>query len=250
MESVEPFDSVGARALRADCASSPVGDGVIRAPGKWTFGDGLPRVFHRHVRRSIPGYDELHEKCLEHSRSLPRASRLLDLGCSTGTLTQKLRHIHPCAEIVGVDREPGMIEEAYRLDPAGHYVCADLAHFDLGSWDGVFALYVLQFIPDPERRALLRKIHAALVPGGSFLLAEKVREEDPPREARARAEYHAFKRAQGFSQAEILAKEKSLSGVLLPWTAEENVRELERSGFRKVEAIFSSLCFRAWIAWV
>ena len=206
-------------------------------------------MFNRHVRRSIPGYDELHERCLEHAQSLPQAGRLLDLGCSTGTLTHKLRQVQPTAEIVGVDREPGMIEEAYRLDPSGHYVCADLAQFDFGRWDGVFALYVLQFIPDAERWALLRKIREALRPGGSFLLAEKVREDDPLEEARARAEYHAFKRAQGFSQAEILAKERSLSGVLFPWTLEENLRALSSVGFQKIDPLFSSLCFRAWIAW-
>lgn len=250
MESSESLDQVRARCARPDSSASPVGDGITRAPGKWTFGEGLPRVFNRHVRRSIPGYDELHAKCLEHARTLPQAGRLLDLGCSTGTLTQKLRRAYPNAEVVGVDREPGMIEEAYRLDPTGHYVCADLAQFDLGRWDGVFALYVLQFIPEDQRWALLRKIREALLPGGSLLLAEKVREKDPLEEARARAEYHAFKRAQGFSQAEILAKERSLSGVLFPWTVDENLRALASVGFQRIEPLFSSLCFHAWIAWV
>lgn len=224
-----------------------VGDGIERARRGWSFGGQLPRVFDKHVRRSIPGYEELHELCLALIADHPSPKRVLDLGCSTGALTRKLRQICGAAEVIGIDGEPGMIAEAYRSDPEGTYLCSDLTELEFGATDAAFALYVFQFIPEAKRAPLLSRIRASLEPGGFFVFAEKVKAESPAEAAAERHAYHAFKRAQGFSAAEILAKEESLEGILVPLTERDNELLLRSAGFQKVSKVFSELCFRAWL---
>lgn len=222
-----------------------VGDGIMRSRGRWSFGGGLPRVFDQHVRRSIPGYDELHDLCVKLIAQHPGARRILDLGCSTGTLSRRLKR--DGTVIVGVDREPGMVAEAHQRDPSGTYICADLDDFDFGTADATFALYVLQFVPRMKRPALLSRLRARLEPGGFLLLAEKVSAPNPTLETKWREEYHAFKRAQGFSSEEIRAKDESLEGVLVPLTERDNEQLLRNAGFSDIAPVFSALCFRAWL---
>jgi tRNA (cmo5U34)-methyltransferase len=217
--------------------------------GSWTFGAGLARTFDDHVRRSIPGYADLHDQCA--ALLLPRlrpGDSVFDLGCSTGEFTTRLQAAAPLAHVVGVDGEPEMIEEAKRRHPGGVFACADLTHFEIQPARAIVLLYVLQFLPRETRPLLLRRLRTALGPRGTLILAEKVRSNDPVVQARFDLEYRRFKLAQGFSPAEIEAKSRQLEGVLLPWTEQENEALLSAAGFGSVRPFFRSLCFTAWIA--
>ncbi len=59
---------------------------------------------------------------------LPRGSRILDLGCGTGEVTQLLGYFSNIREIIGIDLSPEMIEIAQRQNrdsripiPIGEY---------------------------------------------------------------------------------------------------------------------------------
>ena len=99
----------------ADVGAVEVGSGIRAPGGVWTFGDDTPRGFDEHAAGSIPVYAECHELVVDIADQLvPPGGRCYDLGCSTGALTARLaeRLAPRGAEVIGIDREPGMIEAA------------------------------------------------------------------------------------------------------------------------------------------
>jgi trans-aconitate methyltransferase len=93
--------------------------------------------------------------------------RILDLGCGTGHLTRQIADV--AAEVVGVDRSPSMVAEASRLFPGIRFEVADATTmvFDR-PFDAVFSNAALHWVRPPE--AAIARVHAALVPGGRFVL--------------------------------------------------------------------------------
>ena len=88
---------------------------------------------------------------------------ILDLGCGTGQLTEKLRLAGVNA--IGIDSAPSMIEQARRNYPQIEFVLADARNFQVKQpLNAVFSNAVLHWIPDAD--AVIRSIHQALKPGG------------------------------------------------------------------------------------
>ncbi|MGB1879791.1 MAG: methyltransferase, partial [Gammaproteobacteria bacterium] len=71
-------------------------------------------------------------------------------------------------------------------------------------------------------------IYAGLNWGGGFLMFEKVRAPDARFQDMITSLYHDFKLEQGYSGGEIVAKTRSLKGVLEPFSREGNLGLLER----------------------
>lgn len=93
--------------------------------------------------------------------------RILDLGCGTGHLTNRIAETG--AEVVGIDRAPEMLEEAQRTYPERRFVRADARTLPFAdAFDGVFSNAVLHWIA--EQDAVVRSVAAALRPGGRFVV--------------------------------------------------------------------------------
>jgi trans-aconitate 2-methyltransferase len=92
--------------------------------------------------------------------------RILDLGCGTGHLTNKIAE-HG-VETVGIDYSPDMIEQARKNYPALRFELADGTdfHFD-EPFDAVFSNAAIHWMKDPE--AVARCVWQALKPGGRFV---------------------------------------------------------------------------------
>ena len=60
--------------------------------------------------------------------------------------------------------------------------------------------------------------------------------------------YYDFKILNGFTEQEIIAKTKSLKGVLEPFTSEENLNFLRRAGFKDFVTIQKKLNFEGFLA--
>jgi tRNA (cmo5U34)-methyltransferase len=226
-----------------------VGDGLRAEPGAWSFGGDTARHFDEHVRRSVPYYSDTHRLIESVSnRYVASGSRVYDLGCSTGALTARLaaRHMTRAVDVVGVDREPNMVAEARTrcaAYPSVAVVEADLVDFELRPARVVVAHYTVQFVAPEARAALIERVATALDGGGAFLLFEKVREPDARLDALTVELYHDWKRAQGYRDDEIVAKARSLEGVLQPFTSEENRVLLRAAGFAEVTTVFR------WLNW-
>jgi tRNA (cmo5U34)-methyltransferase len=228
----------------------PVGDGIVTSRGRWSFGGDICDVFETHIRRSVPLYDELHRLIASFAGSVVQnGGQVTDLGCSTGTLLRAVLSRHPTVHVVGVDIEPNMIAAALRLSSGrGTYLCEDIRSHSLGVNHLVTCCYTLQFVPPADRLGVLKRVARSLAPGGTLVLAEKVRRRDPALERLCVAAHHDFKRHQGFSDDQIAAKARSLEGVLTPLFDDENLDLLREAGFGFRELFLRHSCFDTWLA--
>ncbi len=81
----------------------------------WTFNKKLVKHFDEHIQNSIPLYNWTHILGLRISDFfLPNHSKMIDLGCSTGTFINALneRHKNKKINFIGVDEQQSMIKFA------------------------------------------------------------------------------------------------------------------------------------------
>jgi tRNA (cmo5U34)-methyltransferase len=247
---VDPFSSV------TDAHSLEVGDGIRAPGGVWTFGGDTPRAFDEHIVRSVPGYAESHDLIVDICEQLvPQGGRCYDLGCSTGRLTSRLGECLSArnAEVIGVDREPAMLEQAAQRCAGLHsvrFVSSALEQLELEPADVVVCFYTLQFVAVRMRQLVLDRIRHALEPAGVLILFEKVLAPTARSQDLAQGVYDDFKRRRGFSDEEIAGKTRSLRGVLQPLSAVDNYEMLQRAGFGEVVQVFRWIVFDGVIAYV
>jgi len=97
--------------------------------------------------------------------------RLLDLGCGTGRYCVRLtRPDRPCE---GADPDPGMIERARELDPAGAYHLLGMEDIDrlpAGGYAGIFCIgNVLPHMSVATLPEFLVRLRDLLRPGGAWI---------------------------------------------------------------------------------
>lgn len=94
--------------------------------------------------------------------------RILDLGCGTGHLTDRIADRG--ADVVGVDSSAEMIETARSRYPDRTFVRADARTFDLdGPFDAAFSNAMLHWVDDADQDDVLEGVRRALRPGGRFV---------------------------------------------------------------------------------
>jgi trans-aconitate methyltransferase len=91
---------------------------------------------------------------------------ILDLGCGTGQLTEKIAQAG--AEVMGVDHAPTMIEKARENYPHLRFDIADASNFQVDKpLDAVFSNAVLHWVKQAD--SAIASIHQSLKPGGRFV---------------------------------------------------------------------------------
>jgi len=154
-------------------------------------------------------------------------------------------------EVVGVDREPGMIERAASRCahlPLVRFETSTLEELSFKPADLIVSYYTLQFLPLRERREVVERIRRALDPGGTFVLFEKVLAPTARTQEIATGAYADWKARQGFTDEEIAAKTRSIRGVLRPLSSEENDAMLRAAGFSEVMHAFRWVLFEGILA--
>lgn len=231
-----------------------VGTNIYLPYPEWSFGGDVPRAFDEHVRHSIPFYNEGH-KIIEGVSDffMKEDSRVYDLGASTGVLLHRLslRKKNEAIQFLGIDREPGMVEEASKkCDSDGRlqFICDDIRTTELRSADLIISYYTIQFLRAEDRRYLIEKIYQSLNERGAFIWFEKVRAGDAFFQDIINGLNTDYKEEQGFSGAEILAKSRSLRGILDPNTSEQNLDLLKMAGFAKYAVLMKYLNFEGILA--
>jgi trans-aconitate methyltransferase len=119
-----------------------------------------------------PTYDSKHSfvwqygtDVLELLAARPK-ERILDLGCGTGHLTNKIAEAG--AEVVGIDNSQAMIEQARKNFPHLQFEIADGTGFRFDEpFDAVFSNAAIHWMRDPA--AVASSINRALKPGGRFV---------------------------------------------------------------------------------
>jgi tRNA (cmo5U34)-methyltransferase len=233
---------------------SNVGDAISAANARWSFGGDVAEHFDRHVERSVPLYREGHGLVAELSDFfLYDGALMYELGCSTGELINRVaeRNQGRRVQLLGVDIEPGMVEVAQRKCadfPNVRITQADLIDLEFEPADLVVAYYTMQFVRPRFRQQVFDRVFAALNWGGAFLLFEKVRGPDARFQDIMTALYTDFKIRQGFDEAEIVNKTRSLKGILEPFSTQGNIDLLKRAGFQDIMTVMKYACFEGFLA--
>jgi len=106
---------------------------------------------------------------------VPAASRILEVGCGEGAVTEKLAAAYPGAEITAIDVTPrlGRLYDGPR-DRVQFIQCTvqEVAAREPGRYHMVVLCDVLHHVPLPARQDLLRAIRRSLTSGGFFVFKE------------------------------------------------------------------------------
>lgn len=103
---------------------------------------------------------------------LPAGSRVLDVGCGTGTPTAR-RLVDAGHDVTGIDISDGMLAIARRDVPEAKFVHLDATELDgsLGDFSAIVAFFSLLMLPRAEIPGVLERLHDVLEPGGHLILS-------------------------------------------------------------------------------
>lgn len=231
-----------------------VGDQIQAENANWSFGGNVAATFDAHVSKSVPLYEQGHELVAKVSDYfLTNGSVCYELGCSTGALTHRLaeRNKSKSVKFIACDLEEKMAEHAReRLRPFKNVtvIHGDIVELDLEPADFIVSYYTMQFIRPKFRQDVFDRIYKALNWGGAFVLFEKVRACDARFQDMMTTIYNDFKLDQGYDEAEIVGKARSLKGVLEPFSTQGNIDLMKRAGFVDVMTIQKYVSFEGFLA--
>lgn len=212
--------------------------------GSFEFNETVVEVFPDMLKRSIPGYPATIQMIgALAARYVQPTTQCYDLGCSLGAAALAIRHnvSQPGCRIVAVDNSAAMVARCRELvaaDPRDGpeilIIQDDIQQVEIADASMVVMNYTLQFLAPQLRDEMMRKIGKALVPGGIFVLSEKVVNEDESMEEMLVDLHHDFKRRNQYSDLEISRKRTAIENILVPDTTKKHFERLEAAGFRHV----------------
>jgi len=234
-----------------------VGDKLQAANANWSFSGEVANQFDDHVSKSVPLYAQGHQLVCAISDFFVKADSVVyEVGCSTGALTCKLADHNVAKEtarFTGIDIEPDMIERARARSEASdlsnvNFEVDDILLYEYEPADLIVAYYTVQFVRPDQRQVLIDKLYQTLKWGGALLLFEKVRGPDARFQDMLSSLYSDYKLEQGYTPDEIVAKTRSLKGVLEPFSTQGNIDQMKRAGFVDIMSVMKYLCFEGFLA--
>lgn len=235
-----------------------VGNGII-VHKKWTFNENVAKKFDLHIKKSIPLYETGHDIIIDSLDIFLKNIKnqkviITDLGCSTGLLIHKISKIfnEHNLEFYGIDKEESMLKIAKKRKYSNYHKIiwqnSSIEEIKNFKSDIIIAYYILQFIKKSQRENIIKNIYKNLTKNGMFIFFEKIKHNNKKLEYVNHQLVTKFKLKQGFSIDEINNKDKSLKGILIPNTLEDNFKLLDKAGFKNYTVILQYASFAGIIA--
>ena len=213
------------------------------------------KEFDAHISRSIRGYQDLVRTCAELSRRFVQSgTTVIDVGCSTGHLLASTQGhnqtARPDVNYLGLDCVQDFRVHWDRLEEANvkFEVCDARSYLGFKNLSLAFSLFTIQFIRPPDKMPLLQRIYDGMVEGGALIIAEKTFAVSARLQDALAFPYYDYKLEQGFSEKDLLDKERSLRGQMTLWTEAELKQKLRQVGFREIEPIWRNFAFVGLLA--
>lgn len=141
---------------------------------------------------ALPLYDPLvtllgggkARRALVDQAVVPAVSRVLEVGCGTGTLAVLIKQLRPKVDVVALDPDPKALHRAMRkarrasLSIQFDQGSADRLPYADGSFDRVFSSFMFHHLHSDQRAKMLHEVSRVLVPGGSLHLLDFERPEE------------------------------------------------------------------------
>lgn len=222
---------------------------------QFEFDEDVAAVFDDMLTRSVPFYQEAQEIVKYFTcKHLQENSIVYDLGCSTASTLLNIERSckEKSARLIGIDNSQAMLHQAQKKIDIFHSSIklyeGDILEYPYEQAAVFISNYTLQFIRPLVREKLVQKIFDSLQEGGIFLFSEKVISTHKLLDKEMIDFYYAFKKAQGYSQYEIMQKREALENVLIPYTEAENIEMTRGCGFSHCEIIFRWNNFATFLA--
>lgn len=171
------------------------------------FFDDLITDYTATIERCFPRYREMLWAVVDYVPE-PRSVRsVLELGCGTGNLSEKLAAAFPAASLQLVDlsgESLAVCRERLGHDGRCGFVQQDFRHLDYpaGSFDLVASSISIHHLPARDKQALFQRIERWLTPRGVFSYADQFRGASDDLYARHVANWRELTVAAGTNESE------------------------------------------------
>ncbi|HEX3640181.1 MAG TPA: methyltransferase domain-containing protein [Ktedonobacteraceae bacterium] len=231
--------------------------GHMPTDAKWDFDQSVTDVFEDMLVRSIPQYEVMRQSVFDIASPFVKPhTAIVDLGCARGDalapFVEKFWHQTTC---VGIEVSQPMLQCASDrfsngwIEPHASIRSLDLRKdYPPEKASVTLSILTLQFVPIEYRQRIIREVFKHTVPGGVFILVEKLLGSSAEIDTLLVKNYYALKATNGYSQEAIERKRLSLEGVLVPVTARWNEELLHMAGFQQIDCFWRYLNFAGWIA--
>ncbi|MCU1647424.1 MAG: methyltransferase protein [Nocardia sp.] len=128
------------------------------------------------VLTRLLGARKVHRSLIRQADLAPD-TRILEIGCGTGTLTVAAKDAQPCADIVGTDPDPLALARAERKIHGRKGIRFERAYaqdlpFPDAGFDYVFSSFMLHHLNPEVKPTLAAEVFRVLRPGGRLHLAD------------------------------------------------------------------------------
>lgn len=228
-------------------------------PGEnWEFDQSVTDCFDDMLERSIPQYEVMRSTVSDIAcEFIKDYSLVVDVGCSRGNAMKAIQDRTTSRGVVyrGLECSQPMINIARKLFEGkrntqiiDHNIKNGIPRFDNSMQTVVLSVLTIQFTPIEYRQDIIQSIYDSLAPGGAFIFVEKILGQSSIINKMMVDQYLQHKKANGYSDRQILDKKLSLEGVLVPVTAKWNEELLKMSGFKHIDCFWRWMNFCGWVA--
>ena len=233
------------------------GKGISSIEGTdWKFNKNVSNQFDKHVRQSIPHYEDIQRYICSLSEWFIKENSLIyDLGCSTGETAKNLFKKFPKKKFnyIGYDVSTEMIKIARKknknFSKKAIFKLGDINKINFKRNTNLFlSILTFPFLNSQERIKLYKKIFISLSNGGAMIFVDKIRSSNSFYEDIFNQTYFDFKIDNKLTHAQVLNKSKSIRGSMQLFEFKEIENFLKKVGFKKVEIFFKWFNFVGIIA--
>ncbi len=225
--------------------------------GRWSFDAEVTECFDDMLARSIPQCAVMREAVFELGRQYVQpGTAIVDLGCSRGeSLAPLIKQFGASVRYVGIESSTPMAQacrDRFDIHIRNGYLSVRETDLRTGYPEAkaslTLSVLTAQFVPIERRQQVVRSVYRNTVPGGAFIVVEKVLGATAEIDEQMVARYYDMKEKNGYSREDIDAKRRSLEGVLVPVTAHWNEDLLRSAGFTQIDCFWRWMNFAGWVA--